>query len=107
MLSAKPLLVLPPFPAAVTAVAWAPHSTHSAHSAQGPGARYVLAAGLETGQLQLWAVWRGGAGGRGGAAAALTAACVWSSGTFDSCAAQVGPGVQNCAVLTIDGIYTF
>lgn len=97
LVGSKPLLLLPPFPSAVTAVAWAPAnpSIHSIGTPQGNSGSqamsYLLAVGLEGGQLQLWRVGLGTQGQEGSSTPgqSCSAACVWASTQFSSCAGQV------------------
>ena len=74
LVSTQPSLILPPFPAAVTAVAFAPQCT-------GAGA-HILAVGLESGQLGLWVVSTGSDG-------RLQALPRWHSNLYDSHAGAV------------------
>ncbi len=81
--SPRPALTLPAFAAAVTAVAWAPRPWRR-------DGGYLLAVGLESGELQLWTVLGpAGGGGEGEGAQQWSAALAWRSGAVASCAAQV------------------
>ncbi len=81
--SSQPALTLPAFPAAVTAVAWAPCSVSSQGASVGreSQSRYLLAVGLESGHVQVWSVCQ--------SEGSVSGQCVWVSGVFDTCAAQV------------------